>query len=436
MPSPANDPALAARSIALDLLQAVLRRRSALDEALTADPRLAGLAARDRGFTRLLVATTLRHLGQIDALLRRCLARPLPARAAIVHDILRLGAAQLLFLRTPAHAAVDTAVRLAEVNGRGGLRGLVNAVLRRLAREGEAMLAAEDTARVATPAWLWDSWCAAYGEATARAVALAHLGEPPLDITPKDPSAAAELAGRLDAVLLPTGTIRRPLGGMVSDLPGYASGTWWIQDAAAALPARLLGDIAGRRVIDLAAAPGGKTAQLAAAGAAVTAVDMSAPRLALLRDNLVRLRLDAEVVQADAGVWRPERPADAVLLDAPCTATGTVRRHPDVPWLKRPEDVVRMAATQDRLLRAALDMVVPGGRLVYACCSLQPEEGPARVAALLAGGAPAVRDPVAPGEVGGLAELVTREGDVRTLPCHLSAEGGLDGFYIARLRRL
>jgi len=430
-----QDHGIAARAAALDLVRSVLRRRRPLDEAIAEHVGLAGLAARDRAFARLLVATTLRRLGQIDRVLARCLERPLPARAAGVNDVLRLGACQLLFLGTPAHAAVDTAVRLAGVSGGAASKGLVNAVLRRLGREGPGLLAATDPVRDNLPAWLWRAWVGAYGEATAAAIVRAQLTEPPLDLTAKED--AASWAERLGAVLLPTGTLRRPGGaeGSVLSLPGYAEGAWWVQDAAAALPARLLGPLAGRRVIDLCAAPGGKTAQLAAAGADVVAVDRSARRLERLAANLKRLGLAARIVAADALSWRPAAPADAVLLDAPCTATGAIRRHPDIPWLRSETDAANFAALQDRLLAAALDMTAPGGLLVYCVCSLQPEEGPERITALITGGAPVERVPIAPAEVAGLAELVTPPGDLRTLPCHFAELGGLDGFYAARLRK-
>lgn len=424
------------RAIALDLLQAVLHRRRPFDEALADHPDLPRLAPRDRGFVRLLTATTLRRLGQIDRVLDRCLERPLPRRAGATRDLLRLGACQLLFLRTAPHAAVDSAVTLAAARGgEAGFKGLINAVLRRIGREGDAILAEVGDGRANTPDWLWRSWSAAYGEETATAIAAAHLEEPPLDITVKaDPDQWAE---RLDAVLLPTGSLRRPAAaGPIEELPGFAEGAWWVQDAAAALPARFLGPVAGRRVIDLCAAPGGKTAQLAAAGARVVAVDRSAKRLERLTENLARLDLDGvETVAADAALWRPAEPADAVLLDAPCTATGTIRRHPDVPWLKGPKDLEKLVPLQDRLLTAAVAMTAAGGTLVYCVCSLQPEEGPERIAALLASGAPVERMPIAPDEVGGLVELLTPQGELRSLPCHLADRGGLAGFYAARLRR-
>jgi 16S rRNA (cytosine967-C5)-methyltransferase len=242
-------------------------------------------------------------------------------------------------------------------------------------------------------------------------------------------------AARLGGAPLYGNTVRRPAGGAIEDLPGYAAGAWWVQDAAAALPARLLGDVGGHAVIDLCAAPGGKTAQLAAAGARVSAVELSDKRAQRLRANLARLELAAQIEVADALAWRPARPVGHVLLDAPCSATGTIRRHPDIAWHKTPADVTRMAELQARLLEAALAMLAPGGVLVYASCSLQPDEGPRVIAQALAAGLPLARLPVEVPELGGLPVGITDEGDVRTLPCHLLERGGLDGFFIARLRR-
>jgi 16S rRNA (cytosine967-C5)-methyltransferase len=420
-----------ARLVALDLLGAVLRRRRPLDDAIEDNPAVRELSARDRAFARLLVATALRRLGQIEALIDRCLNIPLAPRAAVVQDILRLGLAQLLFLRTPAHAAVATSVDLAQIRGFLSHKGLVNAVLRRLSVEGEELAAAQDAPRLNTPEWLWQSWTRSYGEATARAIAAAHLKEAPLDLTLRED--ADGWCGKLEATLLPTGTLRRAPGGSITALPGYAEGVWWVQDAAAALPARLFGDVAGREVVDLCAAPGGKTAQLAAAGAQVTAVDRSPRRLDRLVSNFDRLGLPIAAVAADALTWRPGHPIDAVLLDAPCTTTGAIRRHPDVPHLKLPEDVARLAVVQDNLLRAAIDMLRPGGILVYCTCSLEPAEGQQRIEALLAAGAPVERWPITPDEIGVEPEWITADGDLRTLPCYLAEYNGLDGFFSARL---
>jgi 16S rRNA (cytosine967-C5)-methyltransferase len=420
-----------ARSVAIDLIGAVLRRKRPLDDAIEDNPDMATLATRDRAFARLLVATVLRRLGQIDTLIAHCLNTPLPPRAAVVHDMLRLGIAQLLFLRTPAHAAVATTVDLAEARGFLSHKGLVNAVLRRLSTEGAGLVLPHDAARLNTPDWLWQSWSRAYGEETCRAIATAHLKEAPLDLTVRgDKQGWANL---LEAQILPTGTLRRVSGGAITGLPGYAEGAWWVQDAAAAIPARLLGDIAGQRVIDLCAAPGGKTAQLAAAGAVVTAVDRSQRRLERLISNLHRLEFSVEAITADAAVWQPRSRAAGVLLDAPCTATGAIRRHPDVPHLKSPDDVARLAVVQERLLHAASAMVEPGGALVYCTCSLEVEEGPQQIAKFLAANTRFQRRPIHPAEVGGLAELLTPEGDLRTLPSHFGELEGIDGFYATRL---
>jgi len=421
-----------ARHVALDLFADVIRRKRALDDALDGHARLRALAVRDRAFARLIVATTLRRLGQIDALIDDCLASPLPAKAATARDVLRLGIAQLLFLDTPAHAAVHSSVELIESAGLAGHKGLVNAVLRRLAREGKDRIAAQDPARLNTPSWLWQSWTSSFGEPTARAIAAAHLEDPPLDLTLR--ADAAGWAKRLDAKILPTSSLRLRDAGAVTELPGYAEGAWWVQDAAAALPARLFGGLAGRFVIDLCAAPGGKTAQLVAAGARVVAVDRTAKRIARLRNNLARLGLAAELIAADAAIWRPAEPADAVLLDAPCSATGTIRRHPDIPWLKTPENVTQLAAVQDRLLRAAIDMVRPGGTIVFCTCSLEAAEGPDRIAALIESGAEIEVDPIEAGEIE-IPDSVTPQGFLRTLPSQWPDLGGIDGFFAARLRR-
>lgn len=428
-----------ARRTALAVLRAVLDDGRALDEALARNPHLARLEARDRAFARLLLATVLRRLGQIDAVLDACLDRPIKPKDVMLRHILRLGAAQLLFLETPPHAAVSTALDLAKGPRLAGQRGLLNAVLRRLSREGAEIVAAQDAARLNTPDWLWQSWTTAYGEDTARAIAAAQLGEPPLDLSCKsDPEGWMQKLGA--ELLFPDmaggGSLRLPAGqGDVARLPGYGEGAWWVQDAAAALPARLVGDVKGKTVIDLCAAPGGKTAQLAAAGAEVIAVEKNQERLARLQENLQRLKLGAATVCADAAAWQPPAPADAVLLDAPCSATGTLRRHPDIAWLKDPAQIAALTATQDKLLHHAVGMVKPGGILVYAVCSLQPEEGPQRIHALLSSDDRVERLPLTPEDLPGLDALITPEGDLRSLPCHLAEKGGLDGFYACRLRR-
>jgi 16S rRNA (cytosine967-C5)-methyltransferase len=435
---PADPPGLAARSIAADIIDGVLRRRRPLDEQLEgtgAHPGLAALPDRDRALVRALVAIVLRRLGSLRHLLGQLLERGLRKDAPRVETALLIGAAQILFLDVPDHAAVDLAVRLVRADRNGAhFSGLVNAVLRRLTREGPARLAELDAPILDTPQWLMARWVAAYGEPTARAIAVANAGEPALDLTVKsDPALWAE---RLDGWVLPTGSVRLIAHGNVTGLPGFADGAWWVQDAAAALPIRLLGNVAGLRVADLCAAPGGKAAQLASAGAKVTAVDRSPARLARLDANLQRLSLTAELVCADVTEWEAT-PFDAVLLDAPCSSTGTIRRHPDVPWLKQPADIEKLAGLQRRLIERAAALTKPGGMLVYCTCSLEPEEGEAIVNGFLANEPRVRRAPIHAAELRDRGEFVTEEGDLRTLPCQLPdpdpRRAGLDGFYAARL---
>jgi 16S rRNA (cytosine967-C5)-methyltransferase len=424
---------LAGRGLAFEWLDEVLVRRRTLDDAMETVAAHPDLAARDRSFARLLTMTVLRRLGQIDAMIDHCLEHPLPGRARAAKTALRLGVAQLMFLDTPPHAAVDNSVRLAVARRANAYKKLVNAVLRRIAREGAAWRDAQDAALLNTPDWLWESWTATYGDATARAIAEAHMTEPMLDVSAKgEPGKVAEA---LDGSVLANGTVRRPGGGRVDELPGFADGDWWVQDAAAALPARLLGAGPGDAVIDLCAAPGGKTAQLSAAGISVTAVDRSPARLRRLNANLARLGLAATSIEADCTTWCPDSPATRVLLDAPCSATGTIRRHPDIPYLKNADDVTAAATAQRRLLENAAAMVAPGGTLVYAVCSLQSEEGPDQITALLDGGTDFARQPIRADEIGGMASLITNQGDLRTLPCHMADQGGMDGFFAARLVR-
>ncbi len=313
--------------------------------------------------------------------------------------------------------------------------GLINAVLRRFAAGGRDKLATI-APTVDTPDWLLQRWEKTYGAEAARAIAAAHQVEPALDLSVKDN--AEQWAARLGGRVLANGSVRLLAEGPVTALPGYDEGVWWVQDAAASLPVRLLGDVKGMKVADLCAAPGGKTAQLAAAGANVVAVDRSPPRLQRLKENLKRLSLSAEAVVADAGEW-DAGPFDAVLLDAPCSATGTIRRHPDIPWVKRPEDIAALAAVQDRLLRHAAKLVRPRGLLIYATCSLEPEEGIDQIERFLAERPDFARVPVNPAEIGGETSLISIKEDLRTLPCHMPDSdrrmSGCDGFYAARLAR-
>ncbi len=438
-----TDTAIATRAAALDLVSAVLDGGRPLDDALAS---LGGrLASRDRAFAHAIAATTLRHLGRIDGVLKGFLDRPLPRKAAAARHLLRLGTAQLLFLGTAPHAAVATCVGVARARRPlGPYAGLLNAVLRRVAREGQARLDSLPPTVTDLPRWLIDSWSQAYGAGTAAAIAAACAREAPLDLTPRDGDTAA-LATRVNGIALPTGSVRLPAGTAVPTLPGFEEGAFWVQDAAAALPVRLMGALTGKRVADLCAAPGGKTLQLAAAGATVTALDRAEARLALVAANLKRCGFASDggpvtLVPADATEWAgkdgtSDGSFDAVLVDAPCTATGTLRRHPDAPWLKRPGDATTLATSQDALLDAAHRLLAPGGTLLYCVCSLQTEEGLPRVTAALDRHGDLHRRPITAGESGIAADWLTADGDLRLLPTGLDAEGGMDGFFIARLEK-
>lgn len=421
-----------ARSVAFDLVRGVLARRHALDEALAAHDGFRRLPGRDRGFARLISATVLRRCGQIDALIDACLEKPLPRQADAVRDIMRLAVAELVFLGVQAHAAVDSAVTQVESRGHGKFKGLVNAVLRRISREGTDRLSSLPD-RLNFPEWMIAGWVDGFGEAVADQIASASLKEPPLDISVT--ADTAEWAKKLDAVILPTGSLRRGFDGLITELPGFEEGAWWVQDAAAAIPARLLGDVSGLDVFDICAAPGGKTAQLAALGARVTAVDRSEKRLRRLMRNIERLGLSASTVTADATEWQPPVLADAILLDPPCTSTGTIRRHPDILHLKSRNDIAKLSDLQSKLLSGAAKMVKPGGTLIYCTCSMQREECEDVVARFLDTASSFQRKAITPEDVGGLGDLVTSNGDLRTLPFHLADKGGLDGFYAARLVR-
>ncbi len=429
----------AARESAVRLLAATLHDGRSLDEALFKEFAKSTMEPRDRALARLIAGTVLRRLGELEVVLNNFLQKPLPERQGQLWPILLSGAAQLLFLQTPPHAAVSIAVEQVRRDRKAcRFDGLVNALLRRVAKEGAEVVQKQDGLQLNIPGWLFARWVETFGEDPARQIAEASLKEAPLDISVKsDPD---QWAQRLGGILLPTGSVRLRAGGRIEDLSGYSDGAWWVQDAAAALPVKLLGSLIGKSVADLCAAPGGKTAQLAAAGAHVTAIDHSPARLARLRANLERLHLRADFVEADAATWVPERTFDAVLLDAPCTATGTIRRHPDILRLKRPEDFHILAGLQSRLLDNAVKLVAPGGTLVYCTCSLEPEEGARQIDQILARVDDFARVPIAAGESGIAADWITPEGDLSTLPCHLPQPdkrlSGIDGFYVARLTRL
>ena len=421
-----TDTGLPARRAALAILSGVLQKRRPLDAGLD---QLAGLAVRDAGFARARASETLRNMGALDAVLRKFMAKPLaPHKAGTASEILLLGACELLILKVAPHAAVDAANELAAKDSKAvHFKPLINAVLRKVAKEGEAVLSGLDRERLSTPDWLWSRWTAQYGAGTARVIARAHQQAAPVDIVLKSPAAIFPPSEEL------FGAVRRLSdSGRIDELPGFAEGDWWVQDAAATLPALLLGDVAGQSVIDLCAAPGGKTLQLAARGANVIAVEIDAARAERIRENLTRTKLNADIVQADARDF--EGSAPFVLIDAPCTATGTIRRHPDLPWIKGAADVTVSAGAAYEILESGARMVAPGGTLVFAVCSLEREEGEEQIAAFLSGHPEFSRLPITASEVFGHEDWITPDGDLRTLPCYLP--GGMDGFYAARLRRL
>ncbi|KQT43181.1 MFS transporter [Aureimonas sp. Leaf454] len=439
-------PGLGARLVAAKLLSAIVDARTSADgllDARTGHPGLRALEPRDQSLVRAIILSALRFRGSLERAVSDRLDRPLPPNAISLRHILHVGATQILHLDVPDSAAVDLAVASAAVDSRTQrFTGMVNAVLRRLAREKDAVLAAADPARDALdamPSWLRVRLVAAYGDAAAGAIARAHLTPAPLDITVKsDPE---DWAARLGGIALPTGTIRLgSVDGPITALPGFAEGIWWVQDAAAALPARLMGDLAGRRVLDACAAPGGKTAQLASAGAAVTALDINANRMKRLRENIERLGLDVKTEIVDLASFVPEAgPFEAVLLDAPCSSTGTIRRHPDVAFTKDAAEIEKLAGVQARLLREAARLVAPGGLLLFSNCSLDPREGEAIIPAFLAEHPDFAVEPVRPDELPGLEAAIDGSGFLRTTPAMLPNEdprlAGLDGFFAARLRR-
>ena len=416
---------LPARQAALALLSGVLTRRKPLDADL---PLLKALPPRDAAFARALASQTLRHLGALEAVLRKFLAKPLkPHKSGAAMEILLLGACELLILKTPAHAAVDAANRLAAADDKAvHFKPLINAVLRKVASEGEKKLSSLDRERLSTPDWMYQRWTLQYGADVARQIARAHQSEASLDITLRAPDAAHPESAPLFGL-----SRRVTQGERVEELPGFADGQWWVQDAAATLPALLLGDVRGRDVIDLCAAPGGKTLQLAAAGGRVTAVEKQVARIARITENLARIGLTATLAQSDARDFDGSAPL--VLIDAPCTSTGTIRRHPELPWIKSAADVTQMAAQAYEILESGARMVAPGGKLVFAVCSLEREEGEEQIAAFLYAHPEFTRDPIMVDEVFGNESWLTPDGELRTLPFFIA--GGMDGFFAARLRK-
>ena len=424
---------------AAKFLGAVIDRKISLDGMLDLNQGNAAYKAlndADRALTRAILTTALRHLLRLEAAIGSLLETPLPEGARALHHVLIVAAAQILHLDVPSHAAVDLAVEQANRDPRNRrFAKLVNAVLRRMVREKDDILAR--TAEISpVPAWFLARLTKAYGAEEAARIAEAQLWPPAIDLTVK--SDADGWAGKFNGQVLPTGSVRLPaFEGSVSGLEGYEDGVWWVQDAAAAIPAKLFGDLKGKRIADLCAAPGGKTAQLAAAGADVIAIEQSANRARRLHENLDRLKLSAEVRQADLFDFKPDELLDGVLLDAPCSSTGTTRRHPDVLWTKGPDDIGKLAVLQERMLRHAVTLVKPGGLIVFSNCSLDPLEGEVLVAKVLADNPGLARVPIDPAAWPGLEAAVTSNGEFRTTPALLPPKdgfaGGMDGFFAAVL---
>lgn len=415
------------RRAAADLLTLTLDSRRTLDDAMMTSQVFNTLEGSDRGFARAIASSALRHLGWIDTALAPLLSRPLPAVTAPIRALLRTGVTQLWLMDTPPHAAVGETVEAAKgwPEARSG-GAFLNAVLRRADRERP------DFARMSPlgiwPDWLKDILVSAYGTDGAEALAAAQLKEPTLYLTPK--SDAEAVAAETGGTAVPGGGVAVSTGS-VEDMDGFASGDWWVQDLAAMIPSHLLDPKPGDTIVDLCAAPGGKTLQLAAAGANVTAVDRSAPRLRLLKENLARTGLKATVITANADEWRPDEPVMKILLDAPCSALGTLRRHPEGAWIKREAEVARFPAAQARLLDGAIDMLAPGGTLIYCVCTPLPAEGVDIVEAALTTGR-VQRVPVTEADVPGFSHAITSSGDVLTLP---GGDSDHDTFYIARLKK-
>ena len=422
-------PGQEARQAALDIISLTSKGRT-LDEALANCRSFDDLEGSDRGLARLIATTTLRQRGAIDEVLGNYVDRPLPKKAARATNILRLTAAQTLFLKTPPHAAVSIAVALAQsFLETQGYAKLINAVSRKVSEKGPDLLS-KVPPRINTPGWMWRAWERTYGANATRKIAAAHQTEPNLDLTPKDPNMAEKIAETLNGMLLPTGSIRLTSNAPIKNLIGFEEGEWWVQDTAATLPARLFGDLSGKSVIDLCAAPGGKTMQLASMGGRVLAIDQSGPRLKTVLENLERTKLHAKLEKENALQWTPIEKVDAVLLDAPCTATGTIRRHPDLLWTKTEDDVKGLSKIQAEMLDQAIKMVKPGGTLVYCVCSLQPEEGEKQIEAALKRHENIQRKPIESHEIGGLEDAINKNGDLRTLPFMCD---GIDGFFAARI---
>lgn len=432
---------LASRTTAHRVLIRIFKQKETAEQAMAAESRaLDALSGSDRGLVYQLVMSVLRYHGSCAALLTFYLRDPIKENRLDIILCLHLGIVQLMILESAPHAVVDTSVELAKKLHQP-LSGLVNAVLKKIAQHGKAEWNKLNHPRLNTPDWLWESWEAAYGTETAQAIANAHLQEAPTDITLKSPSDWTPSAEGMTVEKLAAHSLRLYNSPSIPSLEGFAEGHWWVQDYAASLPVIMMQESLGLsaqgaarsvgpneisvaqspqlNILDICAAPGGKTAQLASLGAKVTALDISENRLKRLHENMERLQLSAEVIVADVMKWQPPHLYDAVLLDAPCSATGTLRRHPEIALLRSPQDVKRLVTTQHKMLRRGWEWLKPEGILTYVTCSLQPEEGEWQIDTFLK-------------EM--QAEIIGKP--LRSLPSHLADKGGMDGFYAVCLKKI
>lgn len=429
---------LPARKSAYKILCAVLLKTTPLDQVLADKETFGVMDARDRNLARMIVMTALRHKGQLDGIIKRSRNPKDDFKPEKIRMLLYVGLTQILFMKVPDHAAVDTTVELAEQDRLTRQKGLINAILRRATREGKRWLDRQDAVQLNIPAYLLSAWVKDYGLSSAADIAKASLKEASIDISLKDIQDLKNYAEKFPAEILPTESLRIKSGGDITELEDFDKGTWWVQDASAALPARLMGsDLRGQNIVDLCAAPGGKTAQLAAAGAKVMAVDRSANRLKRLDENMIRLGFTDTVksIVADGAAWCPPEKVDGVLLDAPCSATGTIRRHPDVMHLKSDSDINRLVSLQENLLNNMPNIIKSGGMLIYCTCSLQKIEGEGQIQKFLDKNPDFETAPIQPLEIGNLEGAITPEGWLRILPTQLPDQGGMDGFFAARLKR-
>ncbi len=430
------------RKIALNILNDTIINKQMLDFALSREFANNDIASNDRGLIRMIVSTCLRRKGQIDFIIDKCLNRPLPFKLEAVKNILRIGVTQLIFMDIPAYAAVNTAVELTKSKDFMHQKNMVNAILRRIDREQDIFTKEISSKEYLNhPKWLKESWEAAYGKEKAQAIIKANMSEALLDISVKENP--AKWADKLDGTLMPTGSIRLSSYGNVIELEGFTDGSWWVQDIGASIAVKLAGEIKDKKALDICAAPGGKTMQLLAGGAKVTAIDNSPERIERLKENLARTNLQAsEIMTSDFIEWgnkyysQLQQGYDLIILDAPCSATGTIRRHPDLLHLRRPNDVKNNLETQKRMLRLACGLLKKGGTLIYCVCSLEAEEGEKQIEQILETELPLKLSPIAPNELGKeMSMMITEKGEFRSLPSYLSDRGGMDGFYCARLRK-